>query len=189
MKKYLITAVIMIVSVSMAFKPSGLKSYSDEQIKRIAFSELLTTKKVKVLVSRPVRNSVARNSSDYRIQVDELTRIISAMICLETGLLKSNGFQVNNLTGIKAIKNRPSFNLPTTEYVNGKKIFINQKFSVFFSFEDSIDNLFILWKNKRYKNLHSASNSVAFIKALGESGYATDPNYSKKILRIYAEIQ
>lgn len=181
----ILCAVIMIAVVSLAF--NNVASYSDEAIKKMAFTEVLSKPKVYLLMGRPITSSVNKYSKSYKCSSLELRRIITAMVILETGLLKSQAVQVNSLTGIKAIGTRPSFRFKTTEYVKGVKIYIDQDFSAFFSFEDAIDNLFILWKYPRYSKLHSAKNTNEFIIALGKSGYATDPKHAEKLLRILKE--
>lgn len=187
-KKHIIMLVALIALASCAFTINR-SGYSDEQIKKIAFTESISNVKIFLLMVRPVTSSISRNYKSYNVSRMELRKLITAMVCLETGHLKSNALQVNNLTGIKAISSRPKFTFMTTEFVKGKMIHIDQDFSAFFSFEDSIDNLFKVWSNSRYAGLHKATNAKAFILALGKSGYATDPEYGNKILKIYNELK
>ncbi len=55
------------------------------------------------------------------------------------------------------------------------------------SFDDYVD--FILGKD-RYKNaVDNASNSEQYIKELKNAGYATDPQYSEKVLSVYHRVK
>ena len=191
MKKYYIIAVLVGLLIAMfAFKSeptsSGVKdkNYTDEVIKKAAYTRTLTKKEIYQLMYRPITASIEKYKSEYKCSPLELRRAITAMIILETGHLKAQSVAINSLTGIKKIKNRPSFRMPTTEYYLGIKVYEDHEFSAFFSFEDAIDNLFILWRKDIYKELREADNLEEFIEALDDSPYATDPNHGNKLFKI-----
>ncbi|MFG1173019.1 glucosaminidase domain-containing protein [Erwiniaceae bacterium CAU 1747] len=54
------------------------------------------------------------------------------------------------------------------------------------SFQDSADDFGrFLNENKRYKPAFKhADNSVEFAKSIGHAGYATDPDYGDKLVKI-----
>ncbi len=76
----------------------------------------------------------------------------------------------------------------TTEYVNGKKITIKDEFRVYDNMEDSIrDYLKLIGTASRYKSVREAKNYKEACQNVYKSGYATDPNYSNKLISIIEE--
>jgi flagellum-specific peptidoglycan hydrolase FlgJ len=72
----------------------------------------------------------------------------------------------------------------TNEYINGKKIRIKQPFRWYDSPKESFyDRNKFLLENKRYKHhgVFKADNPIEQAEALERAGYATEPNYAKKI--------
>lgn len=73
----------------------------------------------------------------------------------------------------------------TQEYLNGKWVTIKDSFRRYSSpLESIIDWGDFLGKYKRYKPVFNAQGAEAQARALGASGYATDPNYGSKLLNI-----
>lgn len=119
--------------------------------------------------------------------------ILLAQSALETGwgnkvIQHGKGQSSHNLFGIKADKrwSGPYVNVSSLEYVNGvaKREFSNFKVyeSYQHSFEDYVD---FIKGNDRYKTaLMNSANGETYIKALQEAGYATDPQYAKKVIDI-----
>lgn len=117
-----------------------------------------------------------------------------AQAALETGWGKfvtkdADGTSSNNLFNIKSgnSKEFDSVNVKTTEYIADTPIKINASFRKYPSVEQSFNDYISLIKgNDRYQNaLASAANPELFVNELHKAGYATDPNYSTKILSIY----
>jgi len=100
-------------------------------------------------------------------------------------------YKYNNLFGIKGKGTKGSIMLPTTEYVKGKKEFVNQSFAWNGTVEDSIEQKKKLFQNgtkdkpTRYFKVLSAQTFEAAAQAVYDAGYATDPNYPKKLILIY----
>lgn len=74
----------------------------------------------------------------------------------------------------------------THEHVDGKKIPVIDKFRIYKSYEESIkdhDHFFISTPSRveRYRRVRESNNIDDEIRELGQSGYATDPNYSAKL--------
>ncbi|MCW8399986.1 flagellar assembly peptidoglycan hydrolase FlgJ [Legionella sp. PATHC038] len=121
-------------------------------------------------------------------------KILMAQAALETGWGKFvtkdvDGTSSNNLFNIKSgnSKEFDSVNVKTTEYIADTPIKINASFRKYPSVEQSFNDYISLIKgNDRYQNaLASAANPELFVNELHKAGYATDPNYSTKILSIY----
>ena len=127
-------------------------------------------------------------------------RFLVAQAALETGWGKSmikqkDGTNSHNLFGIKATGwAGESAKVTTTEYVNGKATKEVAGFRAYDSFEHSFnDYVRLLENNDRYKpaiQVASASgNSERFVNELQRAGYATDPQYARKINQIARKVQ
>ncbi|WP_462390333.1 flagellar assembly peptidoglycan hydrolase FlgJ [Acidovorax sp. Q11] len=110
----------------------------------------------------------------------------------ETGWGKSeikhkDGSNSFNLFGIKAGKGWTGkvAEITTTEYINGKAQKVMAKFRAYDSYEDSFRDYAKLIKDSpRYEQAESIAQSgsaMAYASALQKAGYATDPEYAKKL--------
>lgn len=109
-------------------------------------------------------------------------RIIMAQTALETGYGKSA--PGNNYFGIKGGGQVNK----TLEFINGKMTPVEASFSTYKDPSESFGAYGDLLLTDRYKALREAKGLEAQIAALGASGYATDPDYAKKIQAIAAGI-
>ncbi len=91
----------------------------------------------------------------------------------------------NNIAGLKG----PGTNKATTEYVNGKPIPIRDDFLDFDTVDDCIQYLVDRWYKdfKNYKGVNSAPSAIAAAKMLVSEGYATDPKYADKLIKIMSQ--
>ena len=121
-------------------------------------------------------------------------KIILSQAALETGWGKSiiqniNGHSSFNLFNIKADQRwqGPQAATQTLEFIDGVQVKKLAKFRAYKDFQQSFnDYINFLQSNPRYANaLRNTADPHAFVNALQEAGYATDPEYSKKILAIY----
>ena len=95
-------------------------------------------------------------------------RIILAQAALETGYGKGDGLMV-----------------ATHEVVNGKSVPVTDSFRQYDTLEDSVkDYGAFLKSNPRYTEMLTAQDLDQQIIKLGQSGYATDPEYTDKIASI-----
>ena len=98
----------------------------------------------------------------------------------------------HNLFGIK-YKGTGTWDwFDTWEWVDGKKVKVKDKFQTYPSYEESIkhhDEFFVSTPErvKRYAKVVAAQTPEEEFIELGKSGYATDPDYAKKLLDIYNE--
>ncbi len=127
-------------------------------------------------------------------------RFLVAQAALETGWGKSmirqkDGSNSHNLFGIKATGwQGASANVMTTEYVNGKATREKAGFRAYDSFEQSFnDYVRLLENNGRYQKAiqvaSTSGNSERFVNELQQAGYATDPQYARKINQIARKVQ
>jgi peptidoglycan hydrolase FlgJ len=100
----------------------------------------------------------------------------------------SDGTPSYNLFGIKAGRSwhGPVVERTTTEYVNGVAQKSKEKFRVYSSYTECFqDYAKLLRDNPRYSNVVGcAQDARAFAQGLQHAGYATDPAYGDKLLRI-----
>lgn len=112
---------------------------------------------------------------------------------LESGWGKSeikyaNGSSSHNLFGIKANDawQGKVVSATTSEYINGIKQQRVEKFRAYDSYDESFkDFANLIASNPRYQNALSHLNDAsAYTSALQKGGYATDPQYAKKLTRV-----
>ena len=115
---------------------------------------------------------------------------------LETGwgkheIIGADGKSSHNLFGIKAGSNwtGKTVTAVTTEYVNGVATRKSEKFRAYDDYHQAFnDYAKLLQGNQRYKNvLANAKDAYGFAQGLQKSGYATDPEYAKKLLSVMAK--
>jgi flagellar protein FlgJ len=120
-------------------------------------------------------------------------RGLVAQAALETDWGRSvpqaaSGSSSNNLFGIKAGSTwaGPGVSTATTEYEGGTRNTTTARFRAYGSRADSFqDYVSLLSSNPRYSAaLNTGGNVQAFASALQRGGYATDPDYARKITAI-----
>lgn len=123
--------------------------------------------------------------------------LVLAQAALESGwgrreILTAEGKGSHNLFGIKAGKNwqGPTTNIMTTEVINGKSIKMRDDFRVYGSYEEAIaDYINLLTENPRYRDVKHAQSPEVAARRLHQAGYATDPNYSDKLISLINQIR
>lgn len=115
-------------------------------------------------------------------------RIIIAQAAQESGWGRSA--PGNNFFGIKSHGAPGGQTLGTHEVVNGQSVPMTDSFRTYGSPDDSVSGYAdFITSNPRYKPLMQAQGMEDQIQALGQSGYATDPNYASSVGRIARAIQ
>ncbi len=91
----------------------------------------------------------------------------------------------NNIAGLKG----PGTNKTTTEYINGKPIAIKDDFLNFETVDDCVQYLVDRWYKdfKNHRGVNSAPSAIAAAKMLVSEGYATDPKYADKLIKIMSQ--
>lgn len=117
-----------------------------------------------------------------RLNVDPY--MIIAQSALETGWGKHapnfNYFGIKGKGGVQSTK----------EFLNGKWVTVNSAFKGYKNMEDSVNGYadFII-KNPRYAKALQAKDAYAYLQAIKDAGYATDPTYVDKVSGIYRTIK
>lgn len=124
--------------------------------------------------------------------------VIAAQAALESGwgrapLRHADGRDSNNLFGIKAGGNWQGevADARTTEYEQGTARHMTERFR---SFPDRAsafrDFARLLIDNPRYRSaLNTGNDARAYAQGLMRGGYATDPDYADKLVRVASRIQ
>lgn len=118
--------------------------------------------------------------------------ILIAQSALETGWGKyvisdSIGRSSNNLFNIKADSRWDGgrVGVTTLEYSDGIPQKENANFRRYQNVSDSFtDYAQFIMSEPRYQNAHQSDNGRDYIIELQQSGYATDPNYAKKVIEL-----
>lgn len=122
---------------------------------------------------------------------DVVARLGAAQTCLETGY--GTRMVGNNAFGIKAhtgTGNAGAVTASTKEVINGKTITINDSFRAYSSVEDSAKGYIdFLSDNKRYSQVLASTNVSDAVTAIGQSGYATSPEYARDVGSIARKFQ
>jgi flagellar protein FlgJ len=93
----------------------------------------------------------------------------------------------NNLFGIKADKSwsGPTVSYLTTEHLVGKDVKLTDRFRAYDSWLASmVDHAQFLLKNPRYVKCFKQTDGANWARELQVAGYATDPDYAKKLIDI-----
>ncbi|RMX21066.1 flagellar assembly peptidoglycan hydrolase FlgJ [Legionella jordanis] len=156
-------------------------------------------------------NSIKRNSSPAsETTIDEFVKslwpyaqqaagllgldpkILLAQAALETGwgqfVSKDNDGSSKNFFNIKATSaNENAVKVSTTEFIADTPVKLNASFRRYSSVEHSFNDYVALIRgNSRYETaLANSQDPERFVTELHRAGYATDPEYSAKILAIY----
>jgi flagellar protein FlgJ len=118
--------------------------------------------------------------------------LILAQAALESGWGKreiraDDGTQSFNLFGIKADRSwkGPVVETTTTEYVDGEPQRGRAKFRAYASYDEAFtDYAKFITRNPRYANVLAADTPAEAAHGLQKAGYATDPQYGQKLVRI-----
>lgn len=119
---------------------------------------------------------------------------IPASIILGQILLESSGrynglsglaYEAKNLFGVKGTGTAGSVQMDTTEYIDGKKIITKAQFAKYNTYYDSMAahaNLLLAPRYQKY--LKNAKTVGDYAHGIHDAGYATDPNYPAKLMKI-----
>ena len=126
-------------------------------------------------------------------ELDLAPEALLAQAALETGwgrhvMREHDGGSSHNLFGIKADSrwDGASVAVRTLEYSDGVAFKTRDSFRSYGSFAESFDDyVAFLRGNPRYRDaLQQTADPKAFFESLQAAGYATDPRYAEKILKV-----
>ncbi|EHD22032.1 MULTISPECIES: flagellar assembly peptidoglycan hydrolase FlgJ [Brenneria] len=123
--------------------------------------------------------------------------LIIAQAALESGwgqreIPTEDGRPSHNLFGIKAGSrwDGPVTEITTTEYEQGVAKKVKASFRVYESYAEAIgDYVKLLTQNPRYADVANAGSAEQAAHALQSAGYATDPQYAKKLVGMIQQMK
>lgn len=123
--------------------------------------------------------------------------LILAQAALESGwgqrqIRRENGEPSFNIFGVKASSSwkGPTTEITTTEYENGTAVKVKAKFRVYSSYLEALsDYVGLLSRNPRYTAVTQAATAEQGAQALQNAGYATDPNYARKLTSMIQQLK
>lgn len=128
-------------------------------------------------------------------QLGVAPKVLLAQAALETGWGKgiikdANGHSSYNLFGIKSGVSWPgmSISVPTLEFHNDIPVREKAQFRAYAGYAESFQDYVQLIQSspRYYMALQQASDPLQYTRALQQAGYATDPEYSNKIMGIFS---
>lgn len=119
--------------------------------------------------------------NEYIKRVEKSERRILPCTVIAQAALES-GYNINapTLFGIKG----DGVVLDTSEYVNGEYVNIRDSFKAYPTITASVQGYYDLMQSDRYAPATSADEYSEECRQLSICGYATDPNYSEKLINI-----
>ncbi|MDB5863674.1 MAG: flagellar protein FlgJ [Betaproteobacteria bacterium] len=167
--------------VLQLLKPDGLVSPNGPTVKRLEqTARKPRPKNVEDFIAKTLP-AAKKVKATYGVPI----AVLIAQAALESGW--GTSVKNNAYFGIKG--KSPSggaTTFTTTEYVNGKKVTIQDSFRAYTDFADAADDYGrFLSTNPRYKDCFTVKNDpLAFADKLQAAGYATDPAYASKLKSI-----
>ncbi|WP_079201393.1 flagellar assembly peptidoglycan hydrolase FlgJ [Pseudomonas sp. CC6-YY-74] len=169
-----------------ALSLNGADAISGRRLAQASGKTAFTSKDEFIAAMLPMAEQAAE-----KIGVD--ARYLVAQAALETGWGKSiirqqDGTSSHNLFGIKSHNSwdGESARVLTTEFKGGKAVKEAASFRSYDSYAHSFDDyVSFLQSNGRYeKALDATQNPEQFARELQKAGYATDPQYARKVAQI-----
>jgi len=147
----------------------------------------------------PVRSFVSRMAgaaSRVAARIGLPAPLVLAQAALESGwgareIRHPDGRPSHNLFGIKAGRDwqGETVNVMTTEYDNGVARKVAQPFRAYRSYAESFDDYArLLANNPRYEPVLRAGNAPEAARRLQAAGYATDPAYADKLIKLMSAL-
>lgn len=107
-------------------------------------------------------------------------KILPSVIIAQAALESGWNLEAKTLFGIKG----NGVSLVTTEYIDGVKKIVTDSFVVYKDIAEAVEGYFNLLNAERYTNVRNADTYSEQCLELYNCGYATDPDYSEKLVNI-----
>lgn len=190
---FVILFVLIIAFVS--FRYYRRQAIETEKIRQQQIAREATRQKI-IKQHKAFINEIGPVAQEVDKSYELLPSITIAQACLESNYGKSSLSQkYNNLFGVKGSNPNTSAILTTKEFEKGKWILVKARFQIYDSYEASIRahaRLFqrgTSWNKNQYQHVLAAKDYQTQAHALVKDGYATDPNYADKLIKIIQQYQ
>lgn len=188
LRTFIILFVLIIAFV--AFRYYRRQAIQSEQIRQEQLAREEARQKI-IRQHKAFIKEIGPIAKEVDREFELLPSITIAQACLESDYGKSSLSQkYNNLFGVKGNNPNTSAVLTTKEYVKGKWVVVKARFQIYDSYEASIRahaRLFqkgTTWNKQQYKHVLNAKDYRKQAHALVQDGYATDPNYADKLIKL-----
>lgn len=188
LRTFIILFVLIIAFV--AFRYYRRQAIQSEQIRQEQLAREEARQKI-IRQHKAFIKEIGPIAKEVDREFELLPSITIAQACLESDYGQSSLSQkYNNLFGVKGTNPNTSAVLTTKEYVKGKWIVVKARFQIYDSYEASIRahaRLFqkgTTWNKQQYKHVLTAKDYRKQARALVQDGYATDPNYADKLIKL-----
>ncbi len=119
-------------------------------------------------------------------------KLILGQAALESGwgqreIQTPDGRPTHNLFGIKATGGWAGkvVDVLTTEFIDGRPVKMQQPFRAYASYEQALqDYANLITRSPRYREVTNAQDAYDAARKIQAAGYATDPNYADKLIRV-----
>ena len=184
--------------------PNGSEAKQASQTESPSIAQL-----EKALAARPVQQSEKFDSPQQFVETMKPyaekaakalgidSNVLIAQAALETGwgkkVIKNSVDSSHNLFNIKADRSWQGDKIAknTLEYHDNVAVTENAAFRSYDNYEESFsDFVRFLNQNPRYERaLQQTESSESFIKGIHSAGYATDPNYTNKVMSVMKTVE
>lgn len=187
------TPIGMLVNGISNLIPDSVKNKVSEMGNNIAGYASDAVQEVEGFANRVIGNLTGSNDEKFKKVMqaaanagDPHPAVVAAQWAIESGWgAKESG--KNNFFGIKARPGQPGTVRRTREVINGRTVYINDKFADYNTLEEGIAARVAFTKqNKRYERsgYFTARTPYEAAQALQRGGYATDPNYANSLAAV-----
>lgn len=187
------TPIGMLVNGISNLIPDSVKDKVSEISNDVAGYASDAVQEVEGFANRVIGNLTGSNDEKFKKVMqaaanagDPHPAVVAAQWAIESGWgAKESG--KNNFFGIKARPGQPGTVRRTREVINGRTVYINDKFADYNTLEEGIAARVAFTKqNKRYERsgYFTARTPYEAAQALQRGGYATDPNYANSLAAV-----
>ena len=189
-------------SVPMKFDPTTVVSYQNSTLTQMVRKALpkVPDPVPAAPLSGDSKDFLARLALPAKIASEQSGiphHLILAQAALESGwgqrqIRRENGEPSYNLFGVKASADWKGkvTEITTTEFENGAAKKVKARFRVYDSYLDALaDYVGLLTRNPRYAAVTSAATAEQGAQALQRAGYATDPDYARKLTSMIQQMK
>lgn len=187
------TPIGMLVNGISNLIPDSVKDKVSEISNDVAGYANDAVQEVEGFANRVIGNLTGSNDEKFKKVMqaaanagDPHPAVVAAQWAIESGWgAKESG--KNNFFGIKARPGQPGTVRKTREVINGRSVYINDRFADYNTLEEGIAARVAFTKqNKRYERsgYFSARTPYEAAQALQRGGYATDPNYANSLAAV-----
>lgn len=187
------TPIGMLVNGINNLIPDSVKDKVSEISNNVAGYASDAVQEVEGMANRVIGNLTGSNNEKFKKVMqaaanagDPHPAVVAAQWAIESGWgAKESG--KNNFFGIKARPGQPGTVRRTREVINGRTVYINDRFADYNTLEEGIAARVAFTKqNKRYERsgYFAARTPYEAAQALQRGGYATDPNYANSLAAV-----